>query len=101
MLQLELDERGVIVPVRAQAGARRNGIIGMHDGMLRIFVTAVPEKGKANRAIIELLSAAIEVPKSAIELLSGETSPRKRFLIVGGDAAKVSGRLTQIIMTKK
>ena len=82
-LCLEPDPRGVVLPVRAQTGARRNGVVGLRDGMLRIAVTAAPEKGKANKAIIDVLSKALDVPKSAIVLLSGESSPRKRFLILG------------------
>ena len=83
MLELEHDPRGVVLRVRAQAGARRNGLLGVREGMLRVAVTTAPEKGKANRAIAALLSGVLRVPKSAVELLSGETAPRKRFLIRG------------------
>jgi uncharacterized protein (TIGR00251 family) len=81
MVDLETDARGVIIPVRAHAGARRNAILGERQGMLRVAVTAVPEKGKANRAIIDLLSEVLGVAKSAVELIAGETSAQKRFLI--------------------
>ena len=89
MVQLETHPRGVIIPVRAHAGARQNGITGTHDGMLRVAVTAAPEKGQANRAIVTVLSKALGVPKSAIELLSGATSNHKRFLVVGADNDKL------------
>jgi hypothetical protein len=85
MIPLERHPRGVIIAVRAHAGARQNGVTGTHDGMLRVAVTAAPEKGKANQAIVALLSKSLGVPKSAIELVAGATSPRKRFLIAGGD----------------
>ena len=52
--------------------------------MLRVAVTAAPEKGKANKAIVAILSDALDTPKSSIELVAGDTSPQKRFLIVGG-----------------
>ena len=96
MVNLEHDERGVIMPVRAQAGARRSGIMGIHDGMLRVAVTVAPEKGKANRAIINVLSDAIGVPKSSIQLLTGETSARKRFLVIGQDLNELQAQLAQI-----
>ena len=83
MLQLLPHDRGVVLLVRAQAGARKNAVIGVRQGMLRVAVTEAPEKGKANRAIVEVLSDALGVPKSSIKLVAGETSPRKRFLIVG------------------
>jgi uncharacterized protein (TIGR00251 family) len=97
MLDLDENERGTIVPVKAQAGARKNAILGERQGALRVAVTAAPEKGKANRAIIELLSKTLDVPKSAIELISGETSPQKRFLIVGLAANEVVTRLAAVI----
>lgn len=83
MLQLTNDARGVILPVRVHAQARRSGIVGEREGMLRVAVTAAAEKGKANRAVVAVLSRALGVPKSALELVAGETSPQKRFLIVG------------------
>jgi uncharacterized protein (TIGR00251 family) len=89
MIQLATHPRGVILPVRAQASARRNGVVGEHYGMLRVAVTAAPEKGKANKAIVEVLADALNVSKSSIELLSGETSQQKQFLIVGANVEKL------------
>lgn len=83
MIELQAHPRGTILPIHAQAGARRNGLVGIHAGRLRVAVTAAPEKGKANKAIVALLSAQLGVSKSSVELLSGASSPRKRFLIVG------------------
>lgn len=89
MIALQQHQRGIVVLVRAHAGARRNGILGERDGALRVAVTAAPEKGKANRAIIELLSETLGVAKSEIELLTGDTSPQKKFLIVGATEESV------------
>jgi hypothetical protein len=89
MIKLEQDPRGIIVPVRAHAGARRNAILGERQGALRVAVSAAPEKGKANRSIAELLSDKFGVPKSAIEIIAGDTSPQKRFLIVGATAEEI------------
>ena len=92
-LQLEPDPRGVILTVRAHAGARRNAVVGVREGMLRVAVTEAPEKGKANKAIVAVLSKALGVSKSAVVLVSGATSPRKRFLIAGADADTLSASL--------
>jgi uncharacterized protein (TIGR00251 family) len=81
MIDLQLHRDGTILPVRAQAGARRNELRGTQDGMLKVCVTQAPEKGKANKAIIELLSKSLSLRKSQIELIAGETSPQKRFLV--------------------
>ena len=69
------------MPVRAQPGARKNELRGEHNGMLRVCVTQAPEKGKANKAIIALLAKQLGLRKAQFELLSGETSSQKRFLI--------------------
>jgi len=97
LVKLEPDPRGVVLPVRAQAGARRNGVLGARAGMLRVAVTSAPEKGKANKAIADVLSNWLDVPKSAIVLLSGETAPRKKFLIVGGKADEVRDAIAATI----
>ena len=80
MFALEAHPEGTILPVRAQPGARRNGIRGRRAG-LKVCVTQSPEKGKANKAITELLSKTLGLKKSQIELIAGETSQQKRFLV--------------------
>jgi uncharacterized protein YggU (UPF0235/DUF167 family) len=70
-----------MLPVRAHAGGRRNGIAGQQDGMLKVSVTQAAEKGKANRAILGVLCDELSLRKSQVELLAGDTSPQKRFLV--------------------
>ncbi len=96
MINLEPHPRGVVLPVRAHAGARRNAILGEREGALRVAVTAVPEKGKANRAMIDLLSKSLGVAKSSIELIAGETSPQKRFLVSGITTQALQELLSQL-----
>lgn len=83
MISLEQRADGVVIPLRIRAGSRRTGVVGVHNGAVRVDVTAAPEKGKANRAVIEVLSAAFGVAKSRIAVVSGETSPQKRVLVSG------------------
>src|SRR4029078_10200047 len=74
---------GTIVPVHAQPGARRNAVVGERAGALRIAVTAAPEKGKANAAIQALLAESLGCRPSQVQILSGESSRQKRFLVSG------------------
>ena len=83
MIDLAPHTDGVILPVRARAGARSDAVTGHHAGTLKVTVTTAPDKGKANRAIIALLAKTLNVRKAQIELLTGQTSPEKRFLITG------------------
>jgi uncharacterized protein YggU (UPF0235/DUF167 family) len=93
MIKLEDHPQGTILPVRAHAGARRNGIRGEQAGSLQVSVTQAPEKGKANKAIIAVLAAALSLRKSQFELLAGETSPQKRFLVREIAPADLAGRI--------
>jgi uncharacterized protein (TIGR00251 family) len=96
-LKLEQNERGVILSVRAQPGSRKNAILGVREGALRVAVTAAPEKGKANRAIATLLAEAIGVAKSSVALISGELSQNKRFLILGIELNQLRSSLLSTI----
>jgi uncharacterized protein (TIGR00251 family) len=93
-LELELIEvrEGTRLRLRVKPGGRRNAVVGPHGGALKVTVAAAPERGKANRAVIELLARALDLPASAIEILSGETSPDKTVL-VRLSPAEVSARL--------
>ena len=90
MIELLPHPEGAILPVRAHAGARRNERRGEQDGQLRVSVTQAPEKGKANRAIIELLCQQFGLRRSQVELVAGETSSQKRFLVRGVAAAELA-----------
>jgi uncharacterized protein (TIGR00251 family) len=81
MILLAPHPEGVILPVRAQPGSRKNEIRGEQEGMLKVCVTQAPEKGKANKAIIEVLAKLLGLKKSQFELISGDTSHQKRFLV--------------------
>jgi uncharacterized protein (TIGR00251 family) len=72
---------GCILLVRAQPGARRAGILGEQAGALKVAVTAPPADGRANQALVEILRDVLGLKRSQIDLLSGETSRTKRFLI--------------------
>jgi len=93
MLALEAHPEGTILPVRAQPGARRNEIRGVQSGMLKVCVTQSPEKGKANKALVELLSKTLGLKKSQIELIAGETSHQKRFLVRGINLEELASRI--------
>jgi uncharacterized protein YggU (UPF0235/DUF167 family) len=85
--------QGAVLPVRAKPGAKFDGLVDEHNGALRVAVTAAPEGGKANEALIAVLSDALNVKKSRIALLSGETSRSKRFLIAGIDPNDLLDRI--------
>ena len=54
---------------------------GIHAGALKVSVTAAPERGKANDAVVKLLAEALDLPKGSIEIVAGETSHDKAVVI--------------------
>lgn len=85
---------GALLTVHAHAGARRNHLQRSPHGGLRVWVTQAPEKGKANKAIIALLADELGLRKSQIELIAGQSSSQKRFLIRGVKAAELGAKLS-------
>ena len=100
MITIAGHKDGCILPVRAQPGARKSRIIGEHAGALKVAVTAPPEAGRANKALIEALSEALHIKRSQVELMSGETSREKRFFIRGFDQATLTAALSAILNSR-
>lgn len=65
-----------IFNVRVTTRAKQNKIVQNND-VLRVYTNAVPENGRANTAVIELLSEYFNVPKSKIKILKGLTGRDK------------------------
>jgi uncharacterized protein (TIGR00251 family) len=78
---------GVTLTVRAQPGAKRTAIVGIYGegvaAQLKIAVQAPPVEGRANLALIEFLAELFGLTKNQIEIVSGELSRSKVFLLHG------------------
>ncbi len=74
----------VLLRVRVQPKARANAVKGWRGEALRVSVTAAPENGKANRAVIELLADTLALPPSSITLVRGAASRDKWFSLPAG-----------------
>lgn len=94
MLELTSHPEGCILPVKAQPGAKRNAITGMYNGMLKVSVCQAPEKGKANRALADVLCRQLRLRAGQLELIAGETAGQKRFLVRGIDGQELTARIT-------
>lgn len=86
-------ERGFKLNLFIQPKASKNEIIGLHNGALKIKITAPPVDGKANAALIEFLSEILDVPKRQIEILKGETGRNKAVEVLGLTEDELRGRL--------
>ncbi len=72
----------MIIRVKVIPKASKNEVVGlMDDGTWKLKVAAVPEKGKANEAVCELLAAHFKVPITRVSVISGQTSSFKHVRI--------------------
>lgn len=92
-IQLRESPHGIILPVKAKPSASKNELRGITQGALKVAVTAAPEKGKANHAIIQLLAKKLRLRASQITLQSGETHSDKQFVISQISLADLRERL--------
>jgi hypothetical protein len=78
---------GVTLAVRAQPGAKKTAIVGVYGegatAQLKIAVQAPPIEGRANSALIAFLAETFGMAKNRVELVSGELSRSKVFLLRG------------------
>ena len=83
MKKKETDSVYTEIETRIIPRASRNEIVGIENGVARIRVTSPPVDGKANKAVTELLSKQLGVPKKDVRIVSGEKSRNKRIRIHG------------------
>ena len=84
---------GVVISVRAAPRSSRSGIDGVVGDAVKVRVRSAPVDGKANKELIEVLSDAFGLPKSAVSFRSGETSKTKRILLRGATKETILSRL--------
>lgn len=80
---LREDGDAIVLTLHIQPGAKRTETAGLHGDALKIRLAAPPVDGKANEALIAFLAKTLGVPKSHVELISGQTSRAKRVRVAG------------------
>ncbi len=84
----------VKISLRVIPRARRDAIEGFLDGVLRLRVTAAPQDGNANQAVVKLLAKRLGLPRSSVVLVRGAKSRDKVVEISGLDLAALRERLS-------
>jgi len=69
--------------VRVTPNASHNEVTSFTDEVLHVKIAAVPEKGKANKELIDYLSRTLDVSKSSVRLIKGQTSRNKVITVDG------------------
>jgi uncharacterized protein (TIGR00251 family) len=94
---LRTAQGGVTLAVRLQPGAKKTAVVGVYGegaaAQLKIAVQAPPIEGRANSAVIAFLADMFSLSRSSVELISGESSRSKVFLLRGITPAKVEAEV--------
>jgi len=96
-LKLTAGNDGIYLELRVQPGARRPGIVGVHGDALKLAVNAPPEDGKANQAVIELLTELLGLPRRQVQITRGLSSRSKTVLISGLTEPELREKLAALI----
>jgi len=75
------EREGLVVSVTVVPRAPKNEIAGFRNGSLLVKVTAAPEKGKANEAVIAVIADFLDITPSNLHILRGHTSRNKMVLL--------------------
>jgi uncharacterized protein (TIGR00251 family) len=83
MLQYSVRNGDLVFRVQVVPRASRSEVVGEHNGALRVRLAAPPVDGAANDELRRLLAKTFNVPRSSIQLVSGQGSRTKQIRIVG------------------
>ena len=84
---------GVVFTAKIIPGSSRTAVCGLLDEMLKIKVSAPPEKGKANKSLLDFLAKQLGVKRNAVSIISGKTSAVKSVQVLGISIEQLSKKL--------
>jgi len=96
-LAIKQKGEGVTFSVKVVPNSSRNAIAGLWGSALKVNISAVAQKGKANQALIKLLAKALGCPKSSLSIISGTTRPQKEVFVANMTKAKLESRLSEYL----
>ena len=80
------------IEIQVQPKASRNRIV-TQDGKVKVYVTAAPERDRANKAVVEVVASRLGVPKRTVSIISGERSRTKLMAVEGLTETEIWRRL--------
>ena len=89
-----------MIEIHLQPGAKRNEIVGFKESVLYAKVTALPQKGQANRALVELIAVALGIPRSNVDVIRGQSSRSKVIAVRGLTGEEVKEILSRDLPCK-
>jgi uncharacterized protein (TIGR00251 family) len=94
-LQVRKTPEGLTFSVFVQPRASKNEAAGVYRNALKIRLTAPPVEGKANKQCTDFLAKSLKVPKSSVQIVSGQTGRNKQVKVAcpPGDHAELRRRI--------
>lgn len=89
MLWTQQTREGIRFKIRVQPRASKDEIIGLVDDALKVRLTSPPVDGQANEACLRFFARALDIPKSHVRLVVGETSRTKTLEVKGVELSKI------------
>jgi hypothetical protein len=85
------------VRLRVSPGARRTEVAGRYGDGWKVRVSAPPERGRANEAVLDLLADTLELPRRSLSIVSGHGAREKVVLMEGVGPAEIERRLDRVL----
>ena len=95
LIQVTAKDGCITFAVRVQPRASHSGVVGEHDGALKIRLAAPPVEGEANEELIRVLAKLFGVLRGQVSILSGQTS-KSKLIRIDGLTAGEGERILQI-----
>ena len=90
---LKESANGIYLAIKLRPRASRQQISGLHGAELKVSVTAPPVDAAANRALVDYFAELLDISRSQVELVKGQTSRHKTLHITGVPAAVIRDKL--------
>ena len=84
---------GVVFVAKVVPGSSRTAVCGVLGGMLKVKVSAAPERGKANQCLLGFIARRLGVKKSAVVIVSGPSKPVKQIRVAGVTSETLRAKL--------
>jgi uncharacterized protein (TIGR00251 family) len=86
-------KHGIDLLLHCQPGAKVSRVVGEHDGRLKVALNAPALENRANEVLVAWFAEQLSIPRRQVELVSGQTSRKKRVRLTGVTAQAVVGAL--------
>jgi uncharacterized protein (TIGR00251 family) len=96
-----MDGPSIRLRLRVSPGASKAGVVGRHGTGWKVRVASPPERGKANRDLLDLLAEALVLPRNALELVSGHGARDKVVGVEGLSEAEAEHRLAAAVVSAR